>query len=61
MLLVQIADRKTRKKPEYKMPGYQNVEEGVILSSDRKAVEFGVDVNGQWNYKTLDLKLDMLK
>jgi hypothetical protein len=56
-----IADQKTRKAPEYKMPGYQNVEEDVILSSDRKAMEIGANVNGQRNYKTIDLKPDLLK
>jgi hypothetical protein len=56
-----IADQKTRKVPEYKVPGHQDVGEAVILSSDRKAIESGVNVNGKWNYKTLDLKPNLLK
>jgi|GEM_PF-3444747 len=55
-----IAGQKTRKVPGYKIPGYQDVGEAVILSSDRKALEGGIKVDGKWNYKTLDLKPDLL-
>ena len=56
-----IADRKTRKAPEFKALGYEDIDTGVSLSPDRKALEFGVKVNGQWKYKTLDLKPNLLK
>jgi len=56
-----IPDRTTRKAPEFKVPGYEDVTEGVILSSDRKGLEFGVKVAGQWKYQTLDLKSEVLK
>jgi len=56
-----IAHRTTRKAPEYKTPGYVDVTEGVILSSDKKALEFGVKVSGRWNYELLDLKPNLLK
>jgi hypothetical protein len=60
-LAFSIADQKTRKVPEYKVPGHQDIGEAVILSSDRKAIESGVNVNGKWNYKTIDLKTNLLK
>lgn len=39
------------------MAGYEDVAKGIILSSDRKGLEFGVKINGQWNYESLDLEL----
>jgi hypothetical protein len=56
-----IANRTTRKAPEFKVPDYKDVTEGVSLSSDRKTLEFGIKVDGQWKYKPLDLKLEVLK
>ena len=56
-----IASRKTRKVQDYKIPSYQDVQEGVILSSDRKKIESGVKMNGKWDYQTLDLKPALLK
>jgi hypothetical protein len=56
-----IADQKTRKAPEYKIPGHRNAEEGVTLSSERRAMEIGVNVNGQSKYNGLDLKPDVLE
>ena len=56
-----IAGRTTRKASEYKVPGYEDVTEGVILSSDRKGLEYGVKVAGQWKYRLLDLKPEQLK
>ena len=55
-----IADSKTRKAPEFRVPSYEDVTEGVTLSHDRKALEFGVKVDGQWKYKPLDLNPDLL-
>ncbi len=56
-----IADRQLHRKPEYKMPEYQDVTEGVILSSDRKGIQRGAKVAGEWRYETLALTPDMLK
>jgi hypothetical protein len=56
-----IAERATRKAPEFKVPDYEDVTEGVILSSDHKALEFGVKADGQWKYQRLDLNPEMLQ
>jgi hypothetical protein len=56
-----IADHRTRKAPEFKVPGYEDIDKSVGLSPDRKALESGVKVNGQWKYETLDLKPGLLK
>ena len=56
-----IAGHTTRKAPEFKVPGYEDVANGVILTSDRRGLEFGVKVNGQWKYEPLDLKSGGLK
>ena len=55
-----IATRQTRKAPEFKVPGYEDIVNSVILSSDRKGLEFGVKVNEQWRYEWLDLKPEQL-
>jgi hypothetical protein len=51
-----INNRTTRKATEFKVPGYEDVTQGVILSSDQKGLEFGVKVNGQWKYESLALE-----
>jgi hypothetical protein len=56
-----LVNRTTRKAPEFKVSGYVDVDAGVTLSSDRKALEFGVKVDGQWKYKPLELSLDRLE
>ncbi len=56
-----ILHRTTRKAPEFKVTGYQDVTKGVILSSDQKGLEFGVKVNGQWNYEPVGLEASRLK
>ena len=56
-----IANRTTRTATEFKVPGYEDVTQGVILSSDQKGLEFGVKANGQWKYESLDLKPSELK
>jgi hypothetical protein len=40
---------------------YEDVTEGVILSSDQKGLEYGVKVAGQWKYRSLDLRPEQLK
>jgi hypothetical protein len=55
-----IATRKTRNATDFKVPGYEDVVNGVILSSNRKGLEFGVKVNEQWRYEWLDLKPEQL-
>jgi len=56
-----VINRTTRKDPTFKEPGYEDVTKGVILSSDRKALEYGDKVDGQWKYERLDLKPNLLK
>jgi len=56
-----LAARTTRKAPEFKVPGYVDVDAGVILSANRKVLEFGVKTGGQWKYQPLELALDGLK
>jgi len=56
-----ITNRTTRKAAEFKVAGYKDVDTGITLSSDRKALEIGVKVEGQWKYQRLELSLDLLK
>ncbi|HET6962625.1 MAG TPA: hypothetical protein VFJ27_09010 [Terriglobia bacterium] len=56
-----IANRTTRTATEFKVPDYEDVTQGVILSSDQKGLEFGVKVNGQWKYESLHLESNGLK
>ena len=56
-----ITHRTTRKATEFKVPAYEDVTQGVIPSSDQKGLEFGVKVNGQWKYESLDLTPSGLK
>jgi hypothetical protein len=56
-----IAHRTTRRAPEFKAAEFQDVTKGVILSSDQKGLEFGVKVNGQWNYEPVGLEESRLK
>jgi len=56
-----ITSRTTRKAAEFKVAGYEDVDTGITLSSDRKALEFGFKVEGQWKYQRLELSLEMLK
>jgi hypothetical protein len=56
-----IAEHTMRKTPEIKVTGYEDVTRGVILSSDRKGLEFGVKVNGQWKYEPLELHSERLR
>jgi hypothetical protein len=51
-----IADRTPRKALEFKVADYEDVTNGIILSSDRKGLEFGVKVDGRWKYESLDLE-----
>ena len=56
-----ISGRTTRKATEFKVAEYEDVTQGVILSSDRKKLEFGVKVNGEWKYELLDLEPNRLR
>jgi hypothetical protein len=56
-----IATRTTRKAPEFKAPDYEEAGEGVTVSADRQAVEYGIKIDGQWKYHPLPLRLDGLK
>jgi hypothetical protein len=57
-----IRHRTTRTAREYKVPGYQDGPDvGVSLSADRKRLEFGSKVDGQWRYQPLNLRMDLLQ
>ena len=56
-----ISNRTTRKAAEVKVAGFEDVTQGVILSSDRKGLEFGTKVNGQWKYESVGLDPSELK
>ncbi len=56
-----LRGRTTRKAPEFKVPEYKDVSTGVIRSSDRKGLEYGVKVNGQWRYEPLAIETSRLK
>jgi len=56
-----LRGRTTRKAPEFKVPEYKDVSMGVIGSSDRKDLEYGVKVSGQWRYEPLKIETSRLK
>jgi hypothetical protein len=56
-----IASREVHELPRYKVSGYADVREGVILSSDRKCLQFGVKVGDQWHYEATGLTAEMLR
>ena len=51
-----IANQQTRRAPEFKVHGFEDVTQGVIMSSDHRGLQLGEKVAGQWNYRPLDLK-----
>jgi hypothetical protein len=58
-MAISIAKEKTRREPGYKKPVYQNPQQAAILSSDRKAIEISLNLNGQSSYQRLDLRTDL--
>jgi hypothetical protein len=60
-LAFSIATRQTRPAPEFRHADYVDVTEGVILSANRKGLEYGVKVNGVWQYRPLELSPQMLR
>ena len=56
-----ITNGTTRKAEEFKVAGYEDVDTGITLSSDRKALQSGTKAEGQWKYQRLELSLDELK
>jgi len=56
-----IINHTTRKAAEFKVADYEDIATGVTLSSDRKALKFGVKVEGQWKYQQLELSQDVLQ
>lgn len=56
-----LKKRSGRKLPGYKVPPYQDTTRGVSLSNDRKGLELGEKVNGQWRYTPIDLDSSKLK
>jgi hypothetical protein len=54
-----IEERKTQKLPDYKPPGYQgDIREDVVVSANRKGLEFGVKNGDTWKYQRLDLRME---
>jgi hypothetical protein len=53
--------RTTRRAPEFKVAEHKDVRTGVIRSSDRRDLEYGVKVNDQWKYEPLGLEIGQLK
>jgi hypothetical protein len=51
-----ISARQTRTIPGYRVPGYQDVTKGVIVSSDRRHLQLGDKIKGEWHYRSLDVK-----
>ncbi|HTL17918.1 MAG TPA: hypothetical protein VL793_11820 [Patescibacteria group bacterium] len=56
-----IATGRTHPLPGYKVPGYQDITHGVILSPDHRGLQVGQKVSGNWIYRPLELKLDAIK
>jgi hypothetical protein len=56
-----IRDRSARRLTGYKVPAFEDVTEGVTLSSDKKGLEYGVKVNGNWSYRPLDLPVEKIR
>jgi len=56
-----IATRQTRPAPDFRHADYVDVTAGVILSPDKKGLEYGVKVNGVWQYRPLELTAQMLR
>jgi len=56
-----IATHQTRPAPEFRHADYMDVTEGVILSANRKGLEYGVKVNGVWQYRPIKLTPQMLR
>ncbi|MFC1735339.1 hypothetical protein ACFL1X_04430 [Candidatus Hydrogenedentota bacterium] len=49
----------TRQATEYKVPPYEDVTKGVLISRDKQYLEFGTRKNGKWNYEPLPLAPEM--
>lgn len=56
-----LRTRLIRPAPEFRHPDYQDVSAGASLSADRKGLEYGVKVNGAWQYRPIEISLRLLK
>jgi len=56
-----LATAQTRTAPEFKARPFEDVTQGAILTNDRRGIEIGEKVDGQWEYHTLDLKPGTLR
>lgn len=56
-----LSTHQTRPAPEFKFADYVDVTEGVILSANQKGLEYGVKVNGVWQYQPIELTPQKLK
>lgn len=56
-----IVTGQTRELPNYRTAANEDVTHGVIVSSDRRGLQVGEKVAGQWNYRPLEIKPGTLK
>ncbi|MGA7827935.1 MAG: hypothetical protein WCA04_09760 [Geobacteraceae bacterium] len=56
-----LSSHQTRPAPEFRHADYQDITEGASLTADRKGLEYGVKVNGAWQYRPIELTPHMLK
>jgi len=56
-----LITHQTRPAPEFRYADYVDVTEGVILSANQKGLEYGVKVNGVWQYQPIELAPHKLK
>ena len=56
-----LSSHQTRPAPEFRYADHVDVTEGLILSADRKRLEYGVKANGAWQYQPIELTPQMLK
>ena len=56
-----LTTSQTRPAPEFKVRSFEDVTQGAGLTNDRRGIEIGEKVAGQWNYHPLDLKPETLR
>jgi hypothetical protein len=56
-----LSTHRTRPAPEFRYAEYVEVTEGAALSADRKGLEYGVKLNGFWQYQPIELLTHGLK
>lgn len=56
-----LSTLQSRPAPEFRYGDYVDVTEGATLSADRTGLEYGVKVNGVWQYRPLEIAPRLLK